>query len=147
MEGRICPVCGKPYSWIHRVKSKGRTYIYYAHAERDQATGRRRVRECYAGREITTSSAELKAILIEIAEAVADIIADEVGAQLNAATNIIAKQIAREVAEQIKAQLSTRQQQPPQRDQAGQQDLSTQDLPDFLKDNPWVNVLRSRRPE
>jgi len=53
MSLRICPRCGKPYSWIEkkRPKNGSRVYYYAVHVFKDPETGKRTVKRCYLGPE------------------------------------------------------------------------------------------------
>ena len=45
---RVCPRCGRPYSYIRERRVNSRVYLYAVHYYRD-SSGRRRVKECYLG--------------------------------------------------------------------------------------------------
>ena len=54
VEGRICPRCGLPYSYIKRRKVGNKVYIYAVHYlgyTREGGKVKKKVKECYLGPE------------------------------------------------------------------------------------------------
>ena len=45
---KVCPKCGKPYSYIEEIDIGGRTYLYAVHYVKDE-NGKRKKKRCYLG--------------------------------------------------------------------------------------------------
>ncbi len=76
----------------------------------------------------------------EIAEAVADILEERLSSMLQLLAEAVAERVKAEVVREISALLEARPQPAPARAAAPPES----DLPDFVRDNPWLEVLSSR---
>jgi hypothetical protein len=104
-ELRVCPRCGRPYSYLERHRIGRKVYLYAVHYEGYESGPdgrmRKRVRKCYLG--------PADSPLVSVSPGAAATQEDSVYDRLSALTGLPAEEIERQIRELLEAEKRLRE--------------------------------------